>query len=142
MNTTHKLIIAVAVVVNLAAIVTVSAMTLHRHAVQAAQTIQLGAIVVTPTEADWSYAEARGVHRPVVTVQLGAITVTPTLTQLAEIADSKTVNTISTGAADAPQDAATVSLIEALAAFSPGQYLETDADLRLLNALVFERAGG
>jgi hypothetical protein len=142
MNTTGKLIFALVVTANLGAIATVAAISRHSQATRDTQVIQLGAIVVTPTDSDWRYAEVRGRHRPVATVQLGAITVTPTGAQLAEIANLKTVNSTFTDDAGAPEDAATVSLIDALAAFSPGQYLDRDADLRMLGALVFERVGG
>jgi len=71
-------------------------------------------VVVTPTEADWRFAEAYGVHR------------------------SREVAASAGNADDAADQTAAASLLQELAALSPGQYLDTGAALRALNALVFD----
>ncbi|MGH8306772.1 MAG: hypothetical protein ACRER0_00710 [Gammaproteobacteria bacterium] len=131
---TRKLILAVAFAVNVAIIVAVSAMSIHQHGVHQTNTIELGAIVVTPadaipetvnlgaivvtpTDADWEYAEAHGVQRPV----------------------AKTTSVFDAGM---DEDAAASSLMQALNALSPGQYLDTDAAMRALNTLAFAGQGG
>ncbi len=143
MNTTHKLIFAVALAVNVAAIATLSAVTLHqRNPVRPTPTINLAPIVVTPTEADWRYAEAHGVRRSVATVALGVIVVKPTAEQLAEVAAVKAASHTPASGTDRSRDAGAASLVEVLDNFSPGRYLDADAPLRVLNALVFARQGG
>lgn len=165
MNTTRKLIFAVAIAVNVAAIAALSAVTLHQRNLArqtptinlapivvtpanaepdyaAGGTLHLGTIVVTPTEADWRYAEAHGVQRSVATVALGVIVVKPTADQLAEVAAVKVAGRTPVSGADTSGDTGAASLVEALDGFSPGRYLDVDAPLRVLNALVFERQGG
>ncbi len=165
MNTTHKLIFAVALAVNVAAIAALSAVTLHqRNPVRptptinlapivvtpanagpdyaAGATLHLGTIVVTPTEADWRYAEAHGVRRSVATVALGVIVVKPTAEQLAEVAAVKAASHTPASGTDTSRDTGAASLVEVLDNFSPGRYLDADAPLRVLNALVFARQGG
>ncbi|MGB9429193.1 MAG: hypothetical protein WCC11_04850 [Gammaproteobacteria bacterium] len=132
MNSMHKLIFTVAVIVNVAAIATVMASLRSQRSTTETQTINLGAIVVTPadaqpgpiqlgtvvvtpSDADWRYAATRGVRRPVVTAAIEA--------------------------APLPGDDAGATLVEALEAFSPGQFLDADAELSLLNTLVFESNG-
>ena len=160
MNTTSKLIFTLALTVNVAAIVHISTVSLHQQAVRRAQTVNLGsitvtpsdietgtvnlgAILVTPTDADWRYAQTHGAHRPAaITIALAPISVQPSAEQLAEVAIAKTPNDAAAMRADTAQDVGTASLVEALETFAPGQYLDADAALRVLNTLVFERAGG
>lgn len=159
MNTTGKLIFALVIGANLAAIAAVSAVNLHRHAAAKAQVIELakivvtpvkvsadpielGAIVVTPSEADWRYAEANGVRRPATTgVALAPIVVQPTAEQLTEVAATQLAGNVPATTAGTTEDAAAASLMQALAAFSPGQFLDTGAALRAFNALVFDGLG-
>lgn len=129
MSTTGKLIFTLVITANLAAVATVTALSRHAHTIRdtqviqlgkivvtpantETQTIQLGTVVVTPTEADWRFAQAHGVSRPVSAAEL-------------------------TGQERA-QDSAVDSLLQAMAALSPGQYLDSDAELRALDALVFQ----
>jgi len=161
MNTTSKVILAVAFALNVTALAVVSDMALHPHSRPQANTIRLGAIVVTPAEAeagtvnlgavlvtpsdaDWRYAEVRGgVQRPLATnIALAPITVQPTAEQLAEVAAVKMTSSAPAAQATIVENTASASLVKALEAVSPGQYLDTNATLRVLNALVFERAGG
>jgi hypothetical protein len=159
MNTSRKVILAVAVALNLAAIGAVSGVIMHRHASQQANTIQLGsilvtpadveadtvslgAIMVTPSAADWRYAQTHGTQRPAVTtIALGAIVVQPTAEQLADAAVIEAIPGVPANQAVSVEDVASASLVEALEAFSPGKYLDTDATLRIVNALVFEHSG-
>ena len=132
MNTTGKLIFALVITANLAAIATVTAMSRHAHATRDTQVIQLGKIVVTPanaetqpiqlgtvivtpTESDWRFAKAHGVSRPVSAAELTAD--------------------------DRAQNSAVESLLQAMAALGPGQYLDSDAALSALDALVFQGTG-
>lgn len=160
MNTTSKVILAVAIALNVTALAVVSGMALHRHSRPQADTLRLGAIVVTPadaeagtvnlgavlvtpSDADWRYAEVRGVQRPLATnIVLAPITVQPTNEQLAEVAAVKMTSNAPAAQATIVEDAASASLVKALEAVFPGQYLDTNATLRVFNALVFERAGG
>jgi len=132
---------------------------MHRHAQQQADNIQLGTIVVTPadaetgtvnlgailvipSDADWRYAEANGVQRPAMTtITLAPITVQPTTAQLVGVVAVRVTSNAHTNEAAIAEAAASSALVEALEAFSPRQYLDTDATLRVLNALVFERSG-
>ncbi|MDE2070922.1 MAG: hypothetical protein KGJ04_06655 [Gammaproteobacteria bacterium] len=159
MSTTGKLIFTLVIGANLAAIAAVSAVNLHRHAAAKAQVIELakivvtpakvaadpielGAIVVTPSEADWRYAEANGVNRPVATVVvLTPIVVRPTAEQLAEVAAIQMAGGARSTTAGTTEDTAVCSLMVALGAFSPGQYLDTGAAVHALNALVFDGLG-
>ena len=156
MNITGKLIFALVIGANLAAIAAVSAVNLHRRAAQEARVIELAKIVVTPTkvateptelativvtpnEADWHYAEANGVSRPAVTsVALAPIVVQPTAEQLAEVDALQLAGTVPATTAGVTEDAAAASLIQTLTTFSPGQFLDTGAALRALNVLVFD----
>ncbi|MGH8398500.1 MAG: hypothetical protein ACRETA_09695 [Gammaproteobacteria bacterium] len=79
--------------------------------------IDLGAIAVTPTNADRAYAEAHGVQHPVAAMNSGFD-------------------------AGMNEDAAAASLIQVLNALSPGQYMVTDAALSVLNTLAFAGQGG
>ncbi|HKT31408.1 MAG TPA: hypothetical protein VJS89_02805 [Gammaproteobacteria bacterium] len=159
MSTTGKLIFALVITANLAAIAAVSAVKLHARAAHetqvielapivvtpakvAAEPIKLGAIVVTPSEADWRYAEANGVNRPgTASVALAPIVVQPTAEQLTEVAALQLADTAPATTTGTAEDAAAASLMQALAAFSPGQFLDTDAALRAFNALVFDGLG-
>lgn len=156
MSTTGKLIFTLVIAANLAAIAAVSAVDLHRRAVHETQVIELAkivvtpakveaepielaAIVVTPSEADWQYAEANGVNHPATTsVALAPIVVQPTAEQLAEVAAMRLAGTATAGTTE---DTAMCSLMTALGAFSPGQYLDTGAAVHALNALVFDGLG-
>lgn len=132
MNSTAKFIFAAVIAANLAAIAAVSIYTgLTRSAAETpviqlgkivvtpadaeTPTIELGTVVVTPSDADRRFAEAHGVWRP-----------------------SDTGTSVSNR--DAGQ-AAMTSLLQSIAALSPGQYLDTDAALRALDALVFDNQG-
>ena len=134
MNTTGKLIFALVISANLAAIAAVGAINLHRRATQESQVIhlgtivvtpadaetpviELGTVVVTPTEADWRFAEAHGVYRR------------------QEVATN--VGKADDDAGQRPEAA----LLQALAALSPGKYLVTNTALRALNTLVFDGQG-
>lgn len=159
MNTTGKLIFALVIGANLAAIAAVSAVNLHRRAAAKAQVIELakivvtpvkvsadpielGAIVVTPSEADWRYAEANGVRRPATTgVALAPIVVRPTAERLAEVATIQMASGARATTVGTTEDTAVCSVIAALGAFSPGQYLDTGAAVHALNALVFDGLG-
>lgn len=159
MSTTGKLIFALVIAANLAAIAAVSAVSLHRRAAHETRVIELGkivvtpakvevepiklgAIVVTPSEADWRYAEANGVSRPATTnVALAPIVVQPTAEQLAEMAALQLAGAVPATTTGTAEDAAAASLMQALAAFSPGQFLDTDAALRAFNVLVFDGLG-
>ncbi|HKV97525.1 MAG TPA: hypothetical protein VJR90_08570 [Gammaproteobacteria bacterium] len=159
MSTTGKLIFTLVIAANLAAIAAVSAVDLHRRAVHETQVIELAkivvtpakveaepielaAIVVTPSEADWQYAEANGVNHPTTTsVALAPIVVQPTAEQLAEVVAKRLAGTAPTTTASTTEDTAMCSLMTALGAFSPGQYLDTGAALRAFNVLVFDGLG-
>ena len=143
MNTTGKLIFALVIAVNLTAIAAVSSMNPHRRAAPQtrvvhlqkivvtpanapwksptgdaeAQVIKLGTVVVTPTEADWRFAEAHGVYR------------------------SRGVATAAVNTDDTGDQTAADPVLHALAALSPGQYLDAGAALRALNTLVFDGRG-
>lgn len=160
MNSTHKIIFAIVFAINVTAIAAITAASVHQHSARQANTIELGAIVVTPADAeagtvnlgavlvtpndaDWRYAEVRGVQRPLATnIALAPITVQPTVEQLAEVAAVKMTSNAPIAQATIAEDAASASLIKALEVVSPGQYLDTNATLRVFSALVFERAGG
>lgn len=157
MNTTSKTLFAVAIVLNITAIAVVTGMVLRQQsqpnivdigsivvtpADSDSDRVNLGAILVTPDDADWRYAEARGVQRPAMkTIALGSIVVQPTAEQLAEIADARITSDVPAAEAVTTADVTSTALVDALEAFSPGRYLDTDATLRLLNALVFEHSG-
>ncbi|MGH8362831.1 MAG: hypothetical protein ACRESQ_05720 [Gammaproteobacteria bacterium] len=156
MNTTGRMIFALVIAADLAAIATVGAVNLHRRAVQetrvielakivvtpakaTAEPIELAAIVVTPSDADWRYAEAHGVSRPAMTsVALATVVVQPTAEQVATMQLAGVVPATTAGAAE---DAAAASLMQALTALSPGQFLDTGAALRAFNVLVFDGLG-
>jgi len=159
MNTSRKVIFAIALALNLAAIGTTTAVIMHRHAMQQANTIRLDAIVVTPADAensnvdlgaivvmpsedDWRYAQAHGVQRPVMkSIALAPIRVQPTSQQLAEVASANARHALSATQTLSAENSASASVVETLEAFLPRQYLDTSATLRVLNALVFERTG-
>ncbi len=169
MNSTRKMILTVAFAINIAVIAAITAVGVHQYSNRQANTIELGTIVVTPTDVDWQYAEARGVRRPVATItsgadsapvesaaksadaepgsiDLGAIVVTPTDAdwQYAEAhgVQRPVAAAASVADSDAVEAAAAASLVQALNALSPGQYLDTDAALRVLNTLAFAGQGG
>ncbi|MGA9852507.1 MAG: hypothetical protein WBR15_06190 [Gammaproteobacteria bacterium] len=135
MNSTRKIIFAIAFAVNAAAIAAITTDSVHQHSMRQANTIELGtivvtpadaipgtvnlgAIVVTPSDADWRYAGAHGVRRQAATL----------------LAESDTGNRM--------EDSAAASLVQTLNALSPGQFLDADAAMRLLNMLAFEGQGG
>jgi len=160
MNTTSKVILAVTFALNVTAFAVVGGMALQRHSRPQADTIQLGSIVVTPadaeagtvnlgavlvtpSDADWRYAEARGVQRPLVAnIALAPITVQPSTEQLAEVAAVNVTSNAPAAQATIVEDPASASLVKALEAVFPGQYLNTNTTLRVFNTLVFERVGG
>jgi hypothetical protein len=157
MNTTSKMLIAVAIALNISAIAAVTGLAMQQQSqgdrvdlgrivVTPADsnpgTVNLGAILVTPSDADWSYAETRGVQRPAMkTIALGSIVVTPTAEQLAELADAGITRHAPDSEPVTAENVVPTSLVEALASFTPGKYLSTDTVLRALNALVFEHSG-
>ncbi|MDE2090741.1 MAG: hypothetical protein KGJ08_02415 [Gammaproteobacteria bacterium] len=158
MNTTRKMIFAAAVTLNFAAIAIATGMVLRQQS--QANTINLGAIVVTPadydhrtvdlgtilvtpSDADWRYAEARGVQRPAMnSIALGSIIVRPTDEQLADVADTGLTSNTRATEYLTDTDASSTSLLEALEALTPRTYLDTTTTLRALDKLVFERSGG
>lgn len=143
MSTTGKLIFALVIAANLAAIAAVSAVHLHRRAAPDSQVIYLGKIVVTPANASWK-SPAEGANTPVI--DLGTIVVTPTEADW-RFAEAHGVHrphaaVASVNDANSNDDqAATASLLQAMTALSPGQYLDTDATLRALDELVFQGPG-
>ena len=157
MNTTSKTLIAVAIALNIGAIVAITGLALHQRSqpntvdlgrivVTPADSdsggVNLGAILVTPSAADWRYAETRGVQRPAMkTIALGTIVVKPTAEQLAEIADARLTRSVPRTEPATAEDLVSASLVEALESFTPGKYLDTDITVRALNALVFEHSG-
>lgn len=134
MTTARKLILVLGFALNIAAITTVSIITLHRHAANRAPVVDLGTIIVTPGNASSGYA-VNG------TVDLGSITVTPQDSATAKIAVSSSPAGGKTEP-DEKADSATAVVMEALDTLSPGQYLNMSASMRALNTLVFERLGG
>lgn len=107
-------------------------------------TIALAPVVATPTEADWRYAEVRGVNRPAIA--LAPIVVTPTEADWL-YAEARGVNRPTKKAfapiseAEADGKFGVAPAIQDLAAFKPGQFLNTSAVLRLLDVLVFGDEG-
>lgn len=156
MSITGKLIFALVIAANLAVIAAVSAVNLHRRAAQQVQVIELAKIVVTPTkmaaepialdpivvtpsDADWRYAEANGVSRPAATiVALAPIAVRPTAERLAEFAAIQMTGGAPATTMGTAENASVALLMQALGEFSPGQYLDTGAALRAFNVLVFD----
>jgi len=157
MNTTSKTLIVVAIALNISAIAAVTGLVLRQQtqmntvnlgsivvtpADSDSGRVNLGVILVTPSNADWDYAQAHGVQRPAIkTIALGTIIVQPTAEQLAEIADARITNDAPATEAITATDVTSTALVDALKAFAPGKYLDTDATLQILNALVFEHSG-
>lgn len=155
MNTTSKMLVAIAL--NIAALAAITGLALRQQsqdrtvnlgsivvtpADSDSTTVNLGAILVTPDDADWRYAEARGVQRPAMkTIALGSIIVQPTAEQLAEIADASDVRNAPDTDPVTAEDVVSTSLFEALDSFTPGKYLSTDTALRAFNALVIDHSG-
>jgi len=141
MSTTGKLIFALVITANLAAIAAVTAMSRHSHANRDTQVIHLGKIVVTPANDPWKSPTGDAENQ---TIQLGAVVVTPTEADW-RFAQAYGVNrpegAAESAVVDHAQDSTAASLLQAMAALSPGQYLDSDAALRALDALVFQGAG-
>lgn len=108
------------------------------------ETIALAPVTVTPTEADWLYAEAHGVTRPAIA--LAPVVVTPTeadwLYAEARGVNQPTKALAPISGAEADGEFGVVPVVmQDLAAFKPGQYLNTGAALRVLDVLVFGNDG-
>jgi len=125
----RKAVIGLCIAVNVAAMAAIG-IVMHQRYV-ANHTIDLGTIVVTPTPAQLRELAANRV------VDLGTIVVTPTAEQLRYAANLKSTNG-SEAQAQAAELPAIETVVQALDALAPGQYLDSNIDTAAFSTLAFD----
>ncbi|HET7922167.1 MAG TPA: hypothetical protein VFM15_05375 [Gammaproteobacteria bacterium] len=150
-SNTQKAILVAGLAINLAAIVTVSAV-MHQREVRA-HSIQLGTIVVTPADAERRVAADGTIEMVLPPIRVTAAdaerrvaangTIDMVLPPVAvTAADAGDAQYAASGQdQDADNGLAVQILLQTLDTLSPGQYLESSLSLDVLGTLAFDRAG-
>lgn len=128
-SNTQKLILGIGLAVNIAGIATVGIVMHNRYV--ASHTIELSKIVVTPADAEGG----RLTSNETIQLHLAPVVVTPADSEDRYAANEAQVER------QAGDTQAIEVLVQAMAALSPGQYLDNSAAMDALSTLAFERIG-
>lgn len=126
----HKVIIGLCLAANVVSIAAIATVIHHRHTANQQQVVDLGTIVVTPANAEKDAVASSRV------IDLGVIVVTPAPAQQQYAANAVPAQNGQSAAIPAIE-----TLVQAMDALSPGEYLDNSATMDLLGTLAFDRVG-